>query len=378
MATAFLLAWRSVQAGRGRFLGSVGGVAVSLVLVLFLVGVYAGVVGGTEDVVTSLGADVWVAQDEALDLVLKVSVVPRSLESRIRAVPGVGAVVPLYAASAHAHLFHEEGPSTDVFVVGFDPSATLGRPRDVVQGSADVGREGIVLSRALASREGLGLGDRLHVLDRTFTVVGVSETPALAMFTVAFIDADVARELFRFGDGVSYFLVGVAPGEDPAVVAAAVAERVGTTATAVTEKEFAAESSKVIREAFLPILAAIATIGFVVGAAVVGIATWSAVNERAADYGVLKAIGGEERDLYGVVFAEAILTAAAGFVAALVLYFALAAFIASALPTVPVTTEVRALALALPGAVTMALLAAWLPVRRVARIDAAETFRRAA
>lgn len=372
------LALRSMRTGRGRLVGSVAGVALSIVLVLFVAAVFNGFDVAATGIVETAGADVWVGQEDALDMFHSVSRVPATIEPRIRGVGGVASVTPLFARAAPGHLFHEDGPSVELYVIGFDPTAGLGGPRDVVEGTTRIGREEVVVTRALVQNEGVGIGDRIHVLDRTFVIAGVSDTATTGAFTFAFIDGDVAREMFLFGDVVSYFLVTTTPDVDPSTVATALEERLASADVVVmTTDAFAVENSRAMSDILDPILLTITALASVVGLAVVAITTWSAVNERLTDYGILKAIGARDADLYRVVFTQAAIYAFLGFALALPLALALVAVVDRTVATVPVATDWRATALALPVVAALALVASWLPLRRLARIDPAEVLRRA-
>jgi putative ABC transport system permease protein len=97
--------------------------------------------------------------------------------------------------------------------------------------------------------------------------------------------------------------------------------------------------------------------------------------EKAREYGVLKAIGVSNRQLYTVVVAQAVTAAVLGYLLGAGLALATSAAAGSFVPEF--ITEIRWLDAAWIFAVTlgMAVVSSLLPVRRLARIDPAEVFR---
>ena len=113
----------------------------------------------------------------------------------------------------------------------------------------------------------------------------------------------------------------------------------------------------------------------VVGVLVVGLVIYTATIERRREYGAVKAIGARNRVLYRVVGAQALIAAAVGAVVGIGLAFAAGAALMSWRPQFLVAIEPTAVAIVLASSLVMALLAALIPARSVARLEPAEVFR---
>lgn len=372
------LALRNLASERGRLAASVGGVAFSVLLVLFLVGIYNGFLFAARVYVENAGADVWVMQDGTDDMFHSPSLLASSTGSRIRGVAGVDDVSPLVARVFQGHLRQEDGEwvgeEVEMLIVGFDVATGVGGPGTGGQGSLSPGRDEIVITRVLAEDQDVAIGDVLHVLDREVTVVGITDLPSVSLFTYAFVDLDMAREQFAMGDLVNFFLVRVRAGADPAAVAAAIDRRIDAV-DAYPAATFGDLNGESIREVFEPILLAIAAIGLFIALVVVSVTSWSAVNERIAEYGVLKAMGADQGFLYRTVIAQSAVASLAGFAAGVPLYLGVSAAMVSLLPRIHVVTAWGLVAVLLGAVLAMALGAAWLPVRRIAGIHPADVFR---
>ncbi|MEN8166491.1 MAG: ABC transporter permease [Pseudomonadota bacterium] len=120
---------------------------------------------------------------------------------------------------------------------------------------------------------------------------------------------------------------------------------------------------------------AIGGISLLVGA--IGIVTIMtiAVNERINEIGLLRALGARQSQVLGLFLGEAIVLAAAGGLAGLILGIGIAQLLHLALPALPVHTSMLYVILAETVAVLIGLLAGVLPARRAARLDPVEALR---
>lgn len=365
------LVLRNLEHDRGRLAASVGGVALSVVLVLLLAGIYYGFLEQSSAYVTNAGGDVWVMQKGSKDMSHSMSLVPAAAAPGVAAVEGVAAVTPLYARALETTI---GGTPKDLFVIGYDPSAGMGGPWRIVEGRGIEGRDEVVIDRVFAEGENLALGGTVRILERDFRIVGITRDASAFIATYAFIHGESAREVLNMETSVNFLLVRTASGASPATVSDRI-EAAIPGVSVLTRAEFEDTNGKEIREGFTPILLAIAGIGFTVALAVVSITVYSAVNERLGEFGVLKAIGAEDAFLYRNVAAQSLVAALIGYVVGIPLYYAAAWALVKFVPVLAVATRWEVVGGMLLAVVLMALVASLLPVRRVAKIDPADVFR---
>jgi putative ABC transport system permease protein len=99
------------------------------------------------------------------------------------------------------------------------------------------------------------------------------------------------------------------------------------------------------------------------------------VAEQRRDLGVLKALGAARGRLRRIAITETVTLTALGAVAAVLLLVVAQFVIAAWRPQFPVLLTAATVSRTARAAAAMALLAAWLPARRLARLDAASAFR---
>ena len=365
------IALRNLFQNKVRLVIAVGGVALALMLILAL----DAVVGGMETKLTAYidysGADIFVAQSGVRNMHMAASALPLSVKSQVRAVPGVATVTPvLYLTNVvvsgeNRHL---------AYVIGLPPNAAAGAPWRIVAGKALPGPREVIIDRGVAEQSGVRLGDTVEILGADFTVAGLSEGTANLTNSVAFIvRADFAR-LRGEAATASYVLVTVAPGESPDVVARRI-EALVHDVTAQTRREFGAQERKVINDMSTDVITIMNMVGVLIGMAVMALTVYTATLARRAEYGVLKALGARNRQLCGVVLAQALISISIGFLLGVGFTLALAAIVPHT--GLNLFLQLRSAALLKVGAVALIISAvsAVLPIRQIAELDPATVFR---
>jgi putative ABC transport system permease protein len=194
------------------------------------------------------------------------------------------------------------------------------------------------------------------------------------LFELAFVNAADAPAVLRLHGFTSFYLLAVSPGTDLAAVRRS-AEQVLPGTEASTSAAFAAATARLVNEGFLPVVGALVAIGFLVGGAVIGLTTYTATIEKARDFGVLKAIGASDRFLYRIVVEQSLIVGIAGAALGVAASALAASLIQRRVPEF--VTQLRLLDAVGVFALTLlvSVAAAYLPARRINRIDPAVVFR---
>lgn len=366
----FYLAWRNLSQSRTQFILGVGGVALALLLMLALDALLA---GSEEDLVAYIqqsGADVFVAQEGVKNMHMAASAITLRDVSLASHAEGVASASPiLYTTSVI------ETDQVDVlsYIIGFDPDEPLGGPQKVIAGTTSLKPDEVIVDRAVARSQRLGLGDEVEILGETFTVVGMTKGLTNIINSVTFIHLEDFQKL-RGGEAVSYALLKVEPGHDPAEIARAIMAR-NDDVTALTQAEFAREERQIIKDMSVEVLNIMNLSGLLIGLAVTALTLYTSTLRKRREYGLLKAIGAKNRHLYAVVIAQAFLSLAFGFGAAIGLVWLLGLALPLAVPGVALTLTQAAMIRVLTASLFIGVIAALTPAWQVARLDPAQAFR---
>lgn len=362
------LARRNLLHDRRRAALSVFGVAMALVLVLVLDGVVAGSMQQVTAYLRSSPADVIVSQRGVRTMHMSQSVLDPRVVDDVAAVDGVAWAEPLRYASSVV-----EAPAGRRFayVLGYDTETGRGGPRRILRGDSPGDGE-VLVDDTVAGELGLDLGDRVRVLGGDFRIAGITANATSIANTTVFVAASTFVELR--GPAISYVLVGGAGAADDALVRrlrAALGD-----VTVQTREEFARQEGRLVADMAADVLRIMSVIGFAIALAVVGLTLFTATLARQREFGVLKAIGVAPRRLAGVVLAQAGWTVAAAVVLAVAITSIVGAGVDAVTPNLSVALTASSLLRTAVGAAIVGALGAVVPLRRVAKVDAATAFRR--
>jgi putative ABC transport system permease protein len=227
----------------------------------------------------------------------------------------------------------------------------------------------------LASKHGLETGSALEYRGARLRIVGLSKGTSGFMTPLAFATRSTVNALNRQPGTANFFLVALRATLSAELVAERI-DRAVPSVSALTRDEVRANDRRLFVDAFSGPLFAIVAIAFAVAILVIGLAVYSSVVERRREYATLKALGLRRQGLFRLVGAQAAVLALAGAGLGILLAFAGARGVSAFAPEYLLAISARSVAAIAAGALAMALLAALVPARFLARLDPASTFRR--
>ena len=363
-----LLARRNLFRDRTRFLLSVIGVAVSIGLILLLAGYRSGIYRQASAYLDNTAGSVVVAERGIRDFLGTSSVLPPNALEAVVGTPGVARAIPVVAQFV---IFERHDRKDGFFLIGYDPAAG-GGPWRLVQGREPTADDELVIDRTTARQHDIAIGDQVTLLDRDATVVGLSDETTFWAGSIAFARITTLESLARAPGLRSFLIVTPEAGTSPE----GLRDRMAIPGTEVLLKSTViANDRKLMARVYDAPIGLMVAIAFVVGVLVVGLVIYTATIERRREYGAIKAIGARNRTLYLVVTTQAFIAAAAGAVAGVALGYAAGAALMAVRPQFRVDIEPAAVGVVLVAGLVMAVVAALIPARAVARLEPAEVFR---
>ena len=353
-----------------RLLISVGGVGLSVMLILVMWAILEGVLRQAGAYVKNTDAQVWIVQKGFTDIAHGFSIVPTGLKARLEAVPGVRRASPITGARTEVQT---PAGKEALSVIGYDTDSGVGGPWRFAGDAARPGPGEIVIDETFARTADVAVGDRLRLPDRERKVVALSAGTNQFTNQLAFGDLKDVRSLVRLRGEVNFFALQVEPARVESAIA--VIDRRFPEVTAFSKAQFVENNEREIAEGFKPILYVMVAIAFFVGLAIVGLTMYTAAVEKAREYGVLSAIGADRRDLSRIIIQQATITSASGFAAGCALLLPATSVIRQLAPKTELEFPPILFVAVAVAAVFMAVLASVVPIRRLARLDPAAVFR---
>jgi len=368
----WLLALKNLAQDKLRLLLSVVGVALPVMLILFILGLRAGIFRSIVIYLDNTPGSVAVMPPGVKTTGAgSGQVLSADTINSVRTTPGVARVTPVLQMMAIPEL---HGRKEVIRLIGYD-EALGGGPWDLARGREPAADNEVVLDRVLAGRHGIRLGDTFEIAGRQLTVIGLSADTSGFTGSFAFARMSLVESLALAPPGsASFAIVAPAPGVKAADLEADLRGVPGT--NVLLKSQVMKNDQGIVAGIFDQILYLMVGAAFVVGALVVGMVIYTATVERRGEYGIIKAIGARSGVLYRVVAAQALVAAGLGALLGVGFAYLMGWLVMSARPQFLVTIEPSAIAVTLGAGFVMALAGALIPARAVAGLAPADVFRR--
>jgi putative ABC transport system permease protein len=364
------LSSRNLFQDKTRLMLSIGGIALAVLLILVLNGFLAGMNRQITAYLDHSPGSIIVAQEDVVNLLGATSLLPTNVSSEAEAIRGVERAIPILSQFVILDLHGKKQPT---YMVGYDPDEG-GGPWELSAGREPRNKREIVFDRVLAMRHHLKIGDTVEVLDKDFTIVGLSNGTSSWMTSYFFIEKTAAEDLLLVPQATSFLLITTDDGADLETIVRQLNRRNGV--NALTKTDMVANDLKLFARIFSMPIKLMVSIAFLVGTMIVGLVIYTATVERQREYGVLKAIGAANRVLYQVVIFQALGASLTGAVLGTVLAYGAGELIMASRPQFLIVYSPIDVGWALLAGLIMALLAALFPMRVLAGLAPAEVFRK--
>ena len=365
------IALKNLFQEKTRLFISVGGVAFSVLLILILQGLLQGFSYRIGEYIRRQEADLWVGDARARDMFHSISLLSIADKEKIDGIEGVDSVSPFLARQVVISTEHKE---TATYFIGYDSATGIGGPTKVVEGKDTPETGEIIVDRVFASNHKVKIGDNLPVGQSSFRVVGISTGTNLVSFQYSFVTKEDAERTLSMRGQTNYFLIKLKIGVDRDSVAKSIGE-VYPGVKVFTKEEFVDRNTEIVRDTFLPVVRVLLIIGFIVGVAVIGLTIYTSTVEKSREYGVLKAIGVRNSQLYKMVFAQALAAGILGFLFGSLLAVLVNQVVDRFVPAFITYFRLVDFGWVFVASVLMAVLASYIPIRRIAMVNPAEVFK---
>ncbi len=305
---------------RAKFIGILVGVTFASLLITQQASIYDGLVARSYGAIDDLAiADLWV-MDPKVQQIDDYKPMTETTLTRVRSIEGIAWAMPLYRGQIKARL--SDGTQQSCVVIGIDDTTLIGGPPIMAAGNvADLRLADGVIVDERGAREQLAhpattpggkkiplqIGDTIELNDRRRVVVGICRaTPTFMWFPTVYTTYSRALEVAPpERRNLTYILAKVAPGQQPETVAGRIAATTGM--HSLTGEQFRRVTvDYIMKYTGIPINFRISMVlGFLVGCAIAGQTFFNFVHDNLRHLGALKAMGARNRQIVGMILAQA-------------------------------------------------------------------------
>jgi putative ABC transport system permease protein len=341
-------------------------VALGVATVLVLVGLAEGSLDETAERIQNVGADIlFQAPDASAFVALSAGVLPQGIDPLLRETPGVAEVAPVLVNS----ITRLKGNNKFVTIFGIDPESynRIGNGLEIVEGRGLEKPGDLLVDTVLAAADRIKIGDKLEIMNREFTVVGIPRAGAGVRIYMRLSDMQAATAQ---PEKVSFFFVQVNEGSEVAPVAAELEKRFD--GYKVTALEFLDQAMKENALGLKEFVRALSFFAALISGLVILLAMYTTIIERTREIGILKALGASRAYILKVVMAESFLICIMGVGAGFLLSVLGRSALLSLFPTLTVDLIPRWFLLSAILGIGGGLLGALYPAYRAAKLDPVE------
>lgn len=362
---------------RAKFSALLLGITFAVFLMLEITALFVGILNRAYSTVTNVGASMWI-MDPAVNTPTSSIPLPDYLLDAVRSIDGVRSAVPLFIGGGLIRL--PDGTYQAVNVVGLDDTSLFGRPSLERGAIRDIYADNAFFAVDDSEFPKLGhphIGSTFELNDHRGVVVGVARVAANGLNGVPTLYTTYSRAVeylptTRFT--ISYVLVEP---RGPADIAA-IKRRVHDLGyVALTSAEFDHQITQyyIYQTGVGTNILLMTVVSFLIGLSISGQTFYSFILENLEKFGALKAIGARGRDLVLMILCMAGLTALIGYGFGVGLVTMMITLAKQRLPSYASMLTPGNLSLAFAMVVVIAVIASYLGVRRVLRIEPFDIFR---
>ena len=359
-----------------RFLFTISGVGFAVTLVLVQSGLFLGLMSNASATIDHMDAEVWVAARNTpnIDFARTFS---DSYVNRVRSIDGVVRADNLIVWFIRMALPNGAQEGMEVYAMERFPLWNL--PWSMAEGSAaDLPRgRYLMLDSSATGRCGpFNLGDYREFIGHRMKIIGRSrEAQSFTTTPIAFMDLQLAQSLTPELEGrTTYIVVKLARGVDPKRVIAEIRQRLPYVDVHTREEWSSMSRGYWIKNVGLGMnLFMSVFLGCLIAVMVVAQNLYTSTMEHLKEFGTVKAIGGSNGHIYGILAKQAVISALCGFGVGAIQATVLKVVMARINLNLIVAPQVWAVTFA--GTIGLCLVAALVSFRKVANLDPAIVFR---
>lgn len=364
-----------------RLLITLIGITVSAVLALVEIAIYLGMMGNATSIIRHTDGDIWVASKnvQSFDFALPF---PAQRIDTVRGLPQVQWAEKILLNYGFIKLAN--GGREQVQFIGYNPDSGVGGPWNLVEGSRTDVKGGRYMILDRTSEQRLGhlqtgtLWELTFIREHAFKLVGLSQgIKSFTTIPLVFLSYNEMDRLFSEAGWSSltcYIVVKLKNPADQDAVLSHLRQNLKDN-DVFTRDEFMHKTIMywTVQTGMGMAFFITAILALIIGGTIVGQTIYTSTLEHLREYGTLKAIGARNQEIDQAIFAQAAISAVAGYVLGVVLVLLMRGAIEGA--GVPLYLSPTLFASLFVAILVMCLASAYFSVAKVHRLDPVSVFK---
>jgi putative ABC transport system permease protein len=353
-----------------RLIVSALAVAVSFVLVIFFSAVFEGESKQMVVYLEKMKADVWVMQKGVSNMHMSSSMLWDWKVKKIAQIPEVKQVSAILYFNGAVKIGGKDWFS---YVVGIMPKYSHTGPWNMAQGKAIPNPGEAVIPEVIAKLTGVKIGDKLTLINRPLTIVGLSRETFSMSSSVVFVSRKDLGDLLKSSDQISYITVYAKPEVNVQTLVQKIEQKVDKV-NVLTSEAFIKNDRQLAIQMGTEIIQMMTIIGTILATLIVAFTAYSLIARKKHELAIAKAIGFGNHQIYLAALIQSLIITVLGLLFALLISLTLLAWLPAVAPQINLSVRlyqfIDIAMLCLPVAILASLAAA----RTVVKVDPMTVF----
>lgn len=315
-----------------RFILTLSGIALCIILILFILGVYNGVAEGSIEYIKKTPADIWVLHGNSNNIIRGTSILPAEYGDVIEKEPLIKSVSSVLLFLTNIVVNND---SATVLLAGYTPEEAGGPPY-IIEGRDLHSNDEIILDRSFAKKHHLKLGSKVKIQKDTLHVVGISTGTNAFVTQYAFVTLEYEQSIIDLPGLVSYFIIKAKHSRDIPQIMKIIDKKFDGTLSLFTQPVFVINNIREMEAGILPLFSAIAMIGAVVLTIILSLILSVNILEKRRDFAIMKILGSPQWFIDKTVVYQALIISGVSLFFGMLIYIPLLRFIEYISPEVNV------------------------------------------
>jgi ABC-type antimicrobial peptide transport system permease subunit len=313
-----------------RLVLTLSGIALCIILIMFILGIYNGVAEGSVEYIKKTKADLWVLQANSTNMIRGTSLLLAEYNDVIKRDTLIKSATPVLILLTNIKV---QNQNATVLLTGYVPGAG-GGPPGIIDGRGVIKNNEIVLDKSFSAKHKVRVGNSIIIKEDTLTVVGISGGTNAFVTQYAFVTLEYEQSIIDLPGLASLFIINAKTQSDISSIRKNIVRKLPGMYSIYTHDIFLKNNIAEMEAGILPLFFAIALIGGVVLAIILSLILSVNILERRKDFAIMKILGSPNKYLYSLIIFLALLLSLASEAIGVALYFPLAKLIEQISPEV--------------------------------------------